>query len=37
MVPESDGLCDRAVGFDDTGRNTLIPRRIVGIYSIGLL
>ena len=33
----SDGLCDRAVGFNDSGRNVLIPRGIVGIYSMDLL
>ena len=34
---QSDGLCDRAVGFNDSGRNVLIPRGIVGIYSMDLL
>ena len=34
---QSDGLRDRAVGFDDSGRNMLIPRGIVGIHNMDLL
>ena len=34
---QSDGLRDRGVGFDDSGRNVVIPRGIVEIRDVELL
>ena len=31
LLAQGDGLCDRGVGFDDSGLNTMIPWGIVAI------